>query len=236
MGKVAVVTGASSGVGRAVVLRLARDGWNVALVSRNREGMAETIGLTGEVGGRIVAFACDVADESAVAAMAKAATSELGNPDVLVNSAGTNVPRRKLEALSPADFRRILEVNLHGAFYCIHAFLPLMRRRGGTIVNIISDAGLTANSVSGAAYIASKFALTGLNHTINVEESRHGVRACAIMPGAINTPLLDRRPNPPPIEARERMLQPDDVAECVMLAINLPPRAIVEQLLVRPAS
>src|SRR5213078_1523269 len=104
-----------------------------------------------------------------------------------------------------------------------------------TIVNVISDAGLSGNRVSGAAYIAAKFGLSGLTAAINAEERKNGIRACGIYPGEINTPLLDQRPTPPGAEARAKMLQADDVADCVMLAINLPARAIVEQLLIRPA-
>jgi NAD(P)-dependent dehydrogenase (short-subunit alcohol dehydrogenase family) len=234
MQKIAVVTGASSGVGRAVVIRLAREAWSVALLSRSKSQMDETITLAGEGLGRLVAFPCDVADAAAVQTVAQSVRQTLGEPTVLVNSAGTNTQRRAIDELSVDDFQQIVNVNLNGAFYCIHAFLPGMQRSGGTIVNIISDAGLYANSVSGGAYSASKFGLTGLTHTINIEKRQHGIRACAIMPGAINTPLLDKRPAPPPADARKQMLQPEDVAECVMLAINLPPRVIVEQLLVRP--
>jgi NAD(P)-dependent dehydrogenase (short-subunit alcohol dehydrogenase family) len=110
-----------------------------------------------------------------------------------------------------------------------------MRRQGeGTIVNVVSDAGLIANAKAGAAYVASKFGVTGLTQSINAEERERGVRACAIFPGDIDTPLLEKRPAPPPAEARAKMLRPEDVAECVMLAINLPQRAVVEQLVVRP--
>jgi NADP-dependent 3-hydroxy acid dehydrogenase YdfG len=110
-----------------------------------------------------------------------------------------------------------------------------MREQGvGTIVNIVSDAGKRASAKAGPAYVASKFGLAGLTETINAEERERGIRACAIFPGDVATPLLDLRPSPPSAEARQAMLQPEDVAACVMLAINLPDRAIVEELVVRP--
>jgi len=113
--------------------------------------------------------------------------------------------------------------------------LPAMRKAGsGTIVNVVSDAGLWANKVSGAAYAASKFGVTGLTATINAEERHAGIRACAVFPGEIDTPLLDKRPKPPTAEARARMLGAEDVSACVMLAIDLPERATVEQIVVRP--
>jgi NADP-dependent 3-hydroxy acid dehydrogenase YdfG len=99
---------------------------------------------------------------------------------------------------------------------------------------IVSDAGLQASAKAGAAYVASKFGQRGLVQSINAEERVHGIRATAIFPGDINTPLLDKRPTPPPQEARAKMLQPEDVTACVMLAINLPDRAIIEELLIRP--
>ena len=235
MNKIAVVTGAGSGVGQAVALRLARENWNVALLGRRIEALHETISGAGTVTTKLVPIACDVSVESEVMQMADHVRKTLGAPTALVNSAGVNVPKRSLGDLSTEDYRHIIEVNLNGAFYTIHAFLPDMRAAGiGTIVNVISDAGLSANRISGAAYIASKFGLSGLTATINAEERKNGIRACALFPGELNTPLLDIRPTPPPPEARTKMLQPEDVADCIMLALNLPDRAVIEQLVLRP--
>jgi NAD(P)-dependent dehydrogenase (short-subunit alcohol dehydrogenase family) len=153
-----------------------------------------------------------------------------------VNSAGVNVPQRKLSVLSNADFRSVIEINLMGTYWCIHEFLPMMREaKNGTIVNIVSDAGMRATPAAGSSYIAAKFGQRGLAQAINLEERANGVRCCSVCPGEINTPILDKRPVPPPAEARLKMLQSEDVAKCVLLAIELPPRAIVEELLVRPA-
>jgi NAD(P)-dependent dehydrogenase (short-subunit alcohol dehydrogenase family) len=238
MSRIAVVTGAGSGVGRAVVIELAKRGFAIALVGRRQEPLNETIALA-HSRERKLAVSCDIGDAADVERMATRVRAELGDPTIVVNSAGTNIAKRALAELTVEDYRRVIDINLNGAFFVTHAFLPGMRKRGdgqggGTIVHIISDAGVTANRVSGAAYIASKFGLVGLSATINVEERNNGIRATAILPGEINTPLLDRRPVPPPQEARTKMLQPEDVAACVMLAIDLPQRAVVEQLLVRP--
>ena len=117
----------------------------------------------------------------------------------------------------------------------MQAILPQMRaRQSGTIVNVVSDAGKQASPKAGPAYVMSKFGLAGLTQSINAEERGQGVRACAIFPGDIDTPLLEKRPAPPSPEARARMLRGEDVAACVLLAINLPPRAVVEELVVRP--
>ena len=231
----AVVTGAGSGVGRAVALRLLREGWNVALVGRREDALEETARLAGDAHGRTLVCPCDVAKVDAVDAMAAQVLESWPTVSVVVNAAGTNIPKRSLDVLSVENFQRLIDANLTGSFLCARAFLPGMRKRGeGTIVNIGSDAGLQASAKSGAAYAASKFGQRGLTQSINAEERGRGIRACSILPGDIDTPLLDKRPEPPPAEARRRMLRPEDVAECVMLAINLPPHAVVEELLIRP--
>ena len=229
---VAVVTGAGSGIGRAVALKFAAEGWQVALVGRRMESLAETARLAGlDSTPRIEAFSCDVSVPDDVAAMGAGVLARFAQVDVLVNAAGINVPRRSFDTLSLEDWHGVLSTNLHGAYYCVRAFLPGMRaRRTGTIVNINSDVGKIARDLAGPAYVASKFGLTGLTQQINAEERAHGVRACSIFPRDVNTPLLDKRPQPPSPEARATMLQPDDLAACVWLAATLPPRAIVEEI------
>jgi NADP-dependent 3-hydroxy acid dehydrogenase YdfG len=232
--KHAVVTGGGSGVGRAVAIRLAREGWHVAVLGRRAAPLHETEALAR--GDAVIVAPCDVADAAAVAKVRDRILAAWGGVDVVVAAAGTNVVRRSLPELSVGDFQHIVGVNLAGLFNVVHAFLPSMRARGaGTIVPIVSDAGLIANAKGGGSYAASKFGANGLSEAINAELRGEGIRCCAIFPGDIDTPLLEKRPVPPGPEARARMLQPDDVAECVMLAINLPPRVIVEKLLVRPA-
>ena len=231
MSRNAVITGAGSGVGRATALALAQQGWRVALVGRRREVLEE---VAAKVSGALV-VPCDIGDPEAVAAMGARVLAEFGTVEVLVNAAGTNAPQRALEVLSLADYRAMMDTNLNGAYYCVQAFLPQMRARGsGTIVNIVSDAGKAASPKAGPGYVMSKFGMAGLNQAINAEERGHGVRACAIFPGDIDTPLLERRPTPPDAATRARMMQPEDIAECALLAINLPSRVIVEEMLVRP--
>ncbi len=232
----AVVTGASSGVGRAVAIRLAIEGWNVAIVARREDALRQTTTLAGAAGARMLVCPCDLSNLADVRRMAQRVLERFGWVQTLVNAAGTNAPNRSLDVLSEETLRQIMETNLSGAYHCVHEFLPGMKQnRCGTIVNVVSDAGLRANAKAGPAYVMSKFGMTGLTQSINAEERANGIRACAIYPGDIDTPLLEKRPTAPSAEARAKMLQPDDVAECVMLAINLPARAIVEDLVIRPA-
>jgi NAD(P)-dependent dehydrogenase (short-subunit alcohol dehydrogenase family) len=233
--KTAVVTGAGSGVGQATAIRLAQAGWRVAILGRRAEALNETVTIAGPAGKQIMVQACDIGDAKAVEAMARKVLTEFKEVEVLVNSAGTNVPKRALEVLSLEDYEMMMNANLHGAYYCVQAFLPQMRTRGsGTIVNIVSDAGKQASPKAGPAYVMSKFGLAGLTQSINAEERSRGVRASAIFPGDIDTPLLNKRPVVPDAGARAKMMQAEDIAECALLCINLPARVIVEEMIVRP--
>ncbi len=235
MQKNAVITGAGSGVGRAIALALAADHWRVAIVGRREEALRETIALAGAHAAQFLAVPCDIGRAEEIQAMAGRVLAAFGEVEVLVNAAGTNAPRRALDVLSPEDYHRMIDTNLHGAYFCVQAFLPAMRQRGsGTIVNIVSDAGKLASPKAGPAYVISKFGLAGLTQAINAEERGRGIRACAIFPGDIDTPLLEQRPQPPTADARARMLRAEDVAECALLAIRLPAHAIVEELIIRP--
>jgi len=235
MKRTAVITGAGSGVGQAIALALIRQDWQVALVGRRPEALAETIRLAGDARPRCLAWPCDIGDLVAVEQMGKGVLAAFEDVEVLVNAAGTNAPQRALAVLSAKDYQAMIDTNLNGAYFCVQAFLPHMReRRSGTIVNIVSDAGKAASPKAGPAYVMSKFGLAGLNQSINAEERANGVRACAIFPGDIDTPLLTRRPQPPDAAARSRMLRAQDVAECALLCINLPAHVIVEELVVRP--
>lgn len=235
MNRSAIITGAGSGVGQAVALSLARDGWRLALVGRRLETLEQTRTLAGSAAGPITLCPCDVGDRDAVQACAGGLLREWGTLDALINAAGTNAPRRSLAELSPADYQSMINTNLHGAYYWVEAVLPTMRvQRRGTIVNVVSDAGKLASPKAGPAYVMSKFGLAGLNQSINAEERGNGIRACAIFPGDIDTPLLEKRPAPPNAEARSKMLHAGDVAACVRLCLDLPDRAIVEELVIRP--
>jgi len=235
MSKTAVVTGGGSGVGRAIALKLAAQGWRVIILGRRAEALNETTQLAGVHASRIAHHVCDIGDASAVADMGKRVLSEHSEVHLLVNAAGTNAPRRALEVLSPEDYHAMIATNLNGPYYCVQAFLPPMRaRKSGLIVNIVSDAAKQASAKAGPAYVMSKFGLVGLTQSINAEERPNGIRACAILPGDIDTPLLDKRPAPPDATARAKMLRAEDVADCALFCINLPEHVVVEEMLVRP--
>ncbi len=234
---VAIITGAGSGVGRATALKFAAEGWRVVVIGRRPDALAATVAAGSESHrGNFLVRPCDLGNAAAIAALVAGVTKEWGRIDVLVNAAGTNIPKRSLAELSHADYAAVMDANIHGVLYIVQAVLPAMRQAGaGTIVNVGSEAGKQASPKAGAAYVVSKFGLTGLTQTINAEERPHGIRATCIFPGDIDTDLLQRRPVPPPAEARARMMQPEDIAACAWFVVNLPARATIEEILIRPS-
>ena len=234
-GKVAIVTGAGSGIGEAVARSYAEEGAEVVTVGRTLEKLQKAKEAAGECGERLHPYALDVADPAAVDAMAAWTLAKFRKVDILVNNAGTNVQGRELWKLSRQDFDRVIQVNLNGVFYVMQAILPTMRqRKDGVVITVSSIAGIRASVLSGASYSASKHGARALSFATHLEEGGNGIRACVICPGEVNTPILDRRPEVPSDERRAAMLQPEDVAEAALLVATLHPRASIPELVIAP--
>lgn len=233
--KVALVTGAGSGIGRAICQRLAQEECLIVLVGRERSKLDETVARLPKTAKTLICDA-DISNNSQVVRIVGSVQHHFSRLDLLVNAAGVNVTQRSLADCSVEDFEKVIAIDLTGAFLITKAFIPMMReQKHATVINIGSDAGWRGNSYAGVAYISAKFGLRGLTEAINAEERHNGIRATSIYPGEVDTPILDKRPKPPSAEQRAVMLQPEDVAECVALAALMPPRAIVEDLVIRPA-
>ncbi len=161
----------------------------------------------------------------------------LGPIDILINNAGLNVRRRAFRDLSPESWRLLMQVNLDGAFYCIHAVLPgMLQRRDGLIINISSVAGKRASPLGGAAYAASKFGMSALGLCLAAEEKDSGIRVCNIYPGEVDTPILEQRPEPLTNEQRQKILQPEDVAAAVLFVATQPARVSIPELVIKPTT
>jgi len=234
-GKRVLVTGGGSGIGLGIALALAREGCRVAIAGRSEEKLR---GAAAQFDGRppILAHPCDVADRGDVTRLFAWLSQEGFDPlDILVNSAGINVQRRKMAELDPADWDRVLAVNATGAFNTMHAALPGMRKqRDGLVVNVSSIAGKRALLLGGAAYCAAKFALTALGTEVGLEERPNGIRVTNVYPGEVDTPILEQRPVPVPAEKRALMVHPEDIAACVVTIAKLPRHVLVPELVITP--
>jgi NADP-dependent 3-hydroxy acid dehydrogenase YdfG len=230
-----LVTGASSGFGRAIAVAFAQAGANVALVGRNTERLQEVADEVNAAGSKAAICAAEIGDEGQIQAAVAQATRELGPIEVLVNNAGMNVPQRSIKDTTPDQWRQLLNVNLTSAFLFTKFLLPgMIERQHGTIINVASRAALHPHLAGGVGYSTSKMGMDSLTQVTNEEANPHNVRACLLCPGVGNTPLLDRRPTPPPVEQRLKMLQPEDVAAVAVLVASLPQRANVELVSMLP--
>ena len=190
-GRMALVTGAGSGIGAAIAHRLSEEGASVVVVDRNRIAAEATIQALAAKGGEAWAKSVDVSDDTAVAELVRELSDEGRLPEILVNNAGVGVAAKAADT-STADWHRVLQVNLTGTFYLCRAFLPSMVERGkGAIVNLSSAAALSAVN-DRAAYIASKAGVVGLTRSIAVDYVGSGIRANAVCPGTIDTPWVEQ--------------------------------------------
>jgi len=234
-GKVAIVTGGSSGIGRAAALALAAAGARVAIVARSGEvigALAEEIATSG---GEATAYPADVSEGEAMSTVTAQVLAAWGRVDLLVANAGVNTKERALHDIAPEQWERVIDTNLTGVFYGAKAVLPTMRERGeGTIIIVASMAGRRPGTLSGIAYGASKAGAISVAHSINAEEKPKGIRATAILPGDTATAILDHRPSPPPAAAREQMLQPEDVAAAIVFVASQPHRVTIDELWITP--
>jgi NADP-dependent 3-hydroxy acid dehydrogenase YdfG len=233
--KTALITGAGSGMGRAIAIDLASAGLRVALVGRDPAKLEETRSLLAAPD-RARIEPADVADREAVDALVGRVLADFGRIDVLVCNAGVNVNPRSLEALDPADWDRMIATNLTGAYNLSRAVLPSMREHEhGLVIQVCSVSGKRSSVLGGVGYSASKFGQAALGVCLGREERKRGIKSTVIYPGEVNTPILDRRPVPVPPERRAAILQPDDVAAAVRFVIDLPMRASVPELVITPA-
>lgn len=232
--QVVLVTGGGSGIGRAIAEAFAAEGCKVVILGRTEATLsAAAASIQGPHA--VQAIACDVGDREQVAKVFADLQAGIGSPDVLVNSAGINVANRMMSNLDPADFDKVMNINVTGTFNCMHAALPAMReKKAGLIINVISVAGRRSMVLAGLPYCVSKHAQSALGTYVALEDSQNGIKVTNIYPGESNTPIVDKRPTPPPAEKRAAMLQPEDVAACAISVAKLPPRAVVPELVVSP--
>ena len=230
-GKVALVTGAGRGIGRAIAIAFAAEGAAVALAARSRAELAEVAAEVRARDGRALAIPTDVTQDGAVEALVEQTLADLGRLDILVTSAGTAAFGPVADS-KPADWDGMLKLNLRAVMVCCRAVLPAMiRQRSGTILNVSSIA--TKRALPGSAvYTATKAAIESFSRVLAEELRAHGVRVGVLVPGAVDTPIWDALGSAPP---RDKMLKAEDVARAAVLMATLPPHASLEELTLLPA-
>jgi NADP-dependent 3-hydroxy acid dehydrogenase YdfG len=234
-GKIAWVTGGGSGIGEAGAIALAEAGATVIVSGRDDTKLGAVVAKIVGAGHKASALALDVTDRAAVAKAAAALLAQHGNIHILINSAGINLPNRRWKNLTAEGFDRIVTTNLNGTFYTIEAVLPKMReQRDGCIINVASWSGRYHAYLTGPAYNAAKFAVVELTLALNDDEGPNGIRACALCPGEVATPLVARRPVPPPPEDVARMLKPEDLGRAIRFVAEMPPHVAINELVISP--
>ncbi|MCW5752447.1 MAG: SDR family oxidoreductase [Alphaproteobacteria bacterium] len=234
-GKIAWVTGAGSGIGKAGALELARGGAVVALSGRREAELRQVADQIAAEGGRAEVEPLDVSDKLAVQRTANRIIARHGKVDILVNSAGLNIPRRFWKEIDAENWDQVVDVNLNGSLYCIASVIENMRRRkDGLVINISSWAGKYDTYMTGPAYNASKHAVVAMSASLNLEECVNGIRCCCICPGEVATPIMQRRPVPPAPEELARMLQEEDMGRTIRFVAEMPPHVCVNEIVISP--
>jgi clavulanate-9-aldehyde reducatase len=239
-GKVALVTGASSGIGEATALALAREGAAVALGARRADRLESVRERIEGDGGRAAAIEVDVADEAGARTFVDSAREQLGGLDILVNNAGLML-LGPVTGADTSEWKRMVDVNVLGLLYCTHAVLPVMAEQGsGHIVNVSSVAGRTAN-LGSAVYNLTKWGVGGFSEGLRQEVLHAGIRVTIVEPGFVETELQGHNENPMVVEQIDKMrdqigdlLQAQDIADAIRYAVTRPQHVAINEVLVRP--
>ncbi|MBI2217801.1 MAG: SDR family oxidoreductase [Candidatus Rokubacteria bacterium] len=234
-GKVAIVTGGGSGIGRETAKRLALEGATVVVNGRRKPPLQTVVDEITAAGGRASAREADVANPSEARALGDWTLATYGRVDVLVNNAGSSSRVRNVRWLPQEEWDGVLAVNLTGVYALTQSVLgSMIERGGGTIVTVSSVAALRSGLMSGPAYGAAKAGVQAFMRYLHNTFRQQGIRATAILPAEVDTPILERRPLPPDDTARATMMKPEDVAAAILLCVTLPERTVIEELVMSP--
>ena len=228
--KTAVVTGGTKGIGRAIAERLLKAGAAVFICARSKSELSRALEELSAHGGKVGGETCDVRSEAQVKMMLDEAARLFGGVDILVNNAGVGIIGKTVEEMSAEEFEQTLQTNLFGVFYACHHVVPMMRGRGGYIINISSLAGQNAHPRM-AAYNASKFGLNGFSEALMQEVREHDIKVTYICPGSVNTYFGGDTPSPEKLW----QLQPEDIARVVIDLLEMNERALPSKIEIRPS-
>jgi NADP-dependent 3-hydroxy acid dehydrogenase YdfG len=234
-GRIVWVTGAGSGIGEAIALKLAGAGATVVLTGRRADALADVAARVAAAGGTAHVAPGDLADPASAPRIVTDIETRFGRLDILVNNAGLNIQKRAWKDLTAEGIDTLVRGNFSSAIYCAAAAMhPMRRQGGGLLIHTASWSGKFIHPVSGPVYTAAKHAVVAMSQSINVEEYGNGIRSTAILPAEVATPILDKRPVPPPAEVRATMLQPEDLAALVLFVATQPSHVCVNEVTISP--
>ena len=234
-GQVALVTGGGSGIGRATALRLAAEGARVVVTGRRPAPLDEAAAEIRARGGQAWARPAHLENRDELRSLVQGIERDLGPVDILVNNAGASSRVRNVLWVDADDWDATIAVNLNAVYVLIQAVLPAMiAKGGGTVVTVSSLAAVRPGLLGGAPYGAAKAAVSNLMTFLHATFRNQNIRSTTILPGEVNTPIMDTRVRPPTAEERARMVDPDDVARAILLVCTLPARTTIEQLVISP--
>jgi NADP-dependent 3-hydroxy acid dehydrogenase YdfG len=234
-GKIAIITGAGSGIGKATAQQFAEEGADLVLVGRRVAPLEATAAEVSALGRRAVVHSADLEDGDAAAGVTEVAIANFGRVDILVNNAGHSSKVRSILHVGPEEWDSVFKVNVEGVYRLTQtAARDMVARGSGTVITVSSMAALTPGLLGGTAYSAAKGAAHNIMRCMNSELRGRGIRACTIFPGEVDTPILEGRPMPPAAEARATMMQPEDVAAAILLCAAMPHRTHVQEIVLTP--
>ena len=234
-GKSVILTGAGSGIGRVTAKILGELGANVFVVGRRENLLKESVKEIEAAGGKGAYLSADLEDGDSAANVAKEAIKAFGNIQYLVNNAGHSSKVRSMRYVEKDDWQSVFNVNVEGVYRLTQAILPnMIENGGGTVVTISSMAAINPGLMGGVPYSSAKAAVAAMMTAMRQELREHGIRSCTIYPAEVDTPILDNRPLPPDEQARSTMMQPEDIAETILLCMRMPHSTIIQDLIVSP--
>lgn len=234
-GQLALVTGGGSGIGRSTALHLAREGARVVVIGRRESSLRETVSLIEAAGGQGVAYAVDLQHSEKLREMVRSVEAQFGPVNILINNAGASSRVRNILWIDEDDWQATIAVNLNAVYVLIQAVLPgMLAAGGGSLITVSSLAAVRPGLLGGAPYGAAKAAVRNLMSYMHATFRNDNIRTTTILPGEVNTPIMDTRVRPPSAQERAAMVDPDDVARAIVLCCCLPARTTIEELVVSP--
>ena len=230
-----LITGGGSGIGRSTAIKFAKNKYKTIIIGRREAELKNTIEMCGESSINISYIVCDIGNDREITSLKKNIKKEFGDLTILINNAGASSSVRSIAHIPVDQWENVLNINLQAVYRLCQEFLPeMIKKKNGTIITVSSMAALNPGLLGGAAYSAAKAGVTNLMGDINAEFSNDGIRATAVMPAEVDTPILENRALVPNESARSTMMQPEDLADVIYTCATLNSRTTIETIVLKP--